>query len=337
MVDRAEPLRDIAHLGSVELLTPKLDRSLWFFEDVLGMEVVHTEGGSVHLRGYGDYATSTVKLTGARQPGLGCVSWRALSPQALERRAAAIDATGLGLGWGDGDFGRGPTYRFRDPDGHPMAIYYEEQKYRAPDHLRSTLKNLPMRYAGRGVNVRRIDHLALLANDVAANRAFAQQLLGFQLREQVLFDDGKVEIGSWLSPSPVHHQVAYVKDLKGGRGRLHHFSLWVDNREDVLRAADILAENGVFIEAGPSKHNNSQGFYLYSYEPGGNRIEVYSGSYLVFAPDWDVVTWNEHERGMGVYWGGALPESFIEYGTPDVPAPAPAPAPNSRMPVFDPY
>jgi len=337
MIGRPEPLHDIAHLGSVELLTPKPDRSVWYFRDVLGMEVVHTDAGSAYLRGYGDYAATTVKLTAARAPGVGCISWRTASPQALERRAAAINLTGLGLGWSDGDFGRGPTYRFRDPDGHLMAIYYEEQKYRAPDHLRSTLKNLPMKYAGRGVNVRRIDHLALFAKDVAVNRTFAQQLLGFQLREHVLFDHGKVEIGSWLSPSPVHHQVAYVKDLKGGSGRLHHFSLWVDNREDVLRAADILAENGVFIEAGPSKHNNSQGFYLYSYEPGGNRIEVYTGSYLVFAPDWDVVTWNEQERGMGVYWGGALPESFIAYGTPDVPAPAPAPAPTARMPVFDPY
>ena len=29
-----------------------------------------------------------------------------------------------------------------------MEVYYEEQKYVAPDHLRSTLKNLPMRYTG---------------------------------------------------------------------------------------------------------------------------------------------------------------------------------------------
>jgi hypothetical protein len=38
---------------------------------------------------------------------------------------------------------------------------------------------------------------------------------------------------------------------------------------------------------------------------------------------------------MGVDWGGALPASFIEYGTPDVLAAAPAP--KDRMPVFDPY
>ena len=199
-----------------------------------------------------------------------------------------------------------------------MEIYYEEQKYVAPPELHSNLKNLPQKFTGRGAGVRRIDHLALLAKDVEANRKFAQELLGFQLREQVRFDQGKTEIGSWMSPTAIHHQLAYVVDVKGAHGRLHHFSMWVDNRDDVMRAADILTENGIFIEAGPSKHNNSQGFYLYSYEPGGNRVEVYSSSFLVVAPDWEPVTWNEEERGTGTYWGATLPDSFIEYATPDV-------------------
>jgi catechol 2,3-dioxygenase len=327
-----EPVQDIAHLGNVELLTPKLDCTLWYFKDVLGMEVVHVNGGSVYLRGYGDHAASALKITAAPQPGVGCISWRAVSPAALERRVRAIEATGLGEGWIDGDFCRGPSYRFRDPEGHLMEVYYEEQKYVAPDHLRSTLKNLPMRYTAHGVNVRRIDHLALLARDVPANREFAQRSLGFRLHEQVVYENGTREIGAWLSPSIVHHQVAYVTDIKGGHGRLHHFSLWVDDRADVLRAADILAENGIFIEAGPSRHNNSQGFYLYSYEPGGNRIEVYSGSFLVLAPDWEPVTWNEEERGTGVYWGTALPESFINYATPDITAETAS----RSVPAFDP-
>ena len=335
MTRRTTPIQDIAHLGSVELLTPRLAESRWYFRDVLGMEIVHTTGSSVHLRGYGDYAASTVKLTEAKAPGVGCIAWRAVSPEALERRAAAIEKTGLGQGWNEGDYGRGRSYRFRDPDGHSMEIYFEETPYRAPEHLRSALKNMPMKYTGRGVGVRRIDHLALLAQDVAANRRFAQEQLGFSLREQVVFDHGKTEIGSWLSPSPVHHQVAYVKDVRGGRGRLHHFSLWVDNREDVLRAASLLSEHGVFIEAGPSMHNNSQGFYLYTYEPGGNRVEIYSGSYLVFAPDWEPVTWNEEERGTGVYWGGALPQSFLEYATPNIGAETSGTT-GKPVPVFDP-
>lgn len=330
----AEPILDIAHLGNIEILSPKPAESLDYFVNILGMENVHTEGNSVYLRGYGDYATSTVKLTAAKAPGVGCVSWRASSAQALQRRAKAIQDAGLGIGWTNGEYGRGPAFRFNDPEGHIMEVYYEEKSYEAPPHLQSKLKNLPQRFTGRGINVRRIDHLALLAKDVAKNREFAQDLLGLKLREQVRFNEGKTEIGSWLSPNPVHHQMAYVTDVKGGTARVHHFGLWVDEQQDVLRAAEILMEAGIFIEAGPSKHNNSQGFYLYHYEPGGNRMEVYSGSYLVFAPDFKPVMWNEAERGTGVYWGAALPESFLNYATPNVEA-TPEAAAAPKVPIFD--
>jgi catechol 2,3-dioxygenase len=155
-----------------------------------------------------------------------------------------------------------------------------------------------------------------LCKDVAGNREFVEQHLGLNLREQIRFENGAKEIGSWLSTTAVHHEVAYISDSKALNGRLHHFALWVDNREDVLRAADIFRENEVFIEAGPSKHNNSQAFYLYSYEPGGNRIEVYNSGFLVFAPDFEPVIWDEETRDGGVYWGQKLPDSFRTYATP---------------------
>lgn len=332
MSNENEPRHEIAHLGRIELLTPRPEQSLRFFHDVLGMELVHEDAESAWLRGYGDGAAATLKLTEAAAPGIGTIAWRTTSPQALRRRAAALDAAGLGDGWSNGDYGRGETFLCHDPEGHRMALYFEEQRYQPTDATRSTLKNLPSRYPARGVSVRRIDHLALLCNDVAANRSFAQDLLGMRLHEQVVFDHGATEIGSWLSPSPLHHQIAYVTDVKHGHARLHHVALWVDEREDVLRAADILRENGVFIEAGPAKHNNSQGFYLYSYEPGGNRVEIYAGSFLVLAPDFEPVRWDEQDRGTGVYWGGALPESFLRYATPDIPGEV-----VGTPPVFDPH
>ena len=51
------------------------------------------------------------------------------------------------------------------------------------------------------------------------------------------------------------------------------------------------------------------------------------------APDWEPVTWNEQERGRGTYWGGALPESFIQYGTPDIAVGEAQPDP-PKLPVF---
>jgi catechol 2,3-dioxygenase len=92
----------------------------------------------------------------------------------------------------------------------------------------------------------------------------------------------------------------------------------------------------VFIEAGPAKHNNSQAFYIYSYEPGGNRVEIYTGSFLVFAPDFEPVVWDETARGTGVYWGAALPESFLHYATPPAVPAALAPG-KPPAPVIDPH
>jgi catechol 2,3-dioxygenase len=316
-----EPLGDLAHIGHVELLSPKPEESLRFFVDILGMEIEATEGSSAFLRGWGDYQRYSLKLTEAPQAGLGHLALRAWSPAALERRVAAIEAFGLGLGWIDGDTGHGPAFRFRDPDGHLMEIYFETEKYDAPEGLRPSLKNQPQRYLGRGAAVKRLDHVNVLAEDVRASRVFAEEVLGYRLYERIELDDGS-EAGAWLSLSIAAHELIYVRDAYLARGRLHHVAFWVDTREEVLRAADLFLDSGVYIEAAPSKHAVAQGFFLYGFEPGGNRVEVTSGGYFVYDPDHEPTVWTEAERARGQAWGVKTIESFHTYGTPPIEEPA---------------
>ena len=169
----------------------------------------------------------------------------------------------------------------------------------------------------RGASVKRLDHVNLLAADVRASRVFAQDVLGYRLYEQVVLDDG-TEAGAWMSLSIAAHELIYVADAAGARGRLHHLAFWVDTREEVLRAADVFLEHDVHIEAAPSKHAIAQGFFLYGIEPGGNRIEVTHGGYLVYDPEAEPVIWSEAERARGQAWGVETVESFHRYGTPPV-------------------
>ncbi|WP_310582953.1 VOC family protein, partial [Deinococcus sp.] len=90
---------DLAHLAHVELLSPRPEDSLHFFTEVMGMGVSGQEGDSVYLRGWDDYEFHTLKLTASKVAGMGHVAFRATSPEALERRAAIIDAAGFGTGW----------------------------------------------------------------------------------------------------------------------------------------------------------------------------------------------------------------------------------------------
>jgi catechol 2,3-dioxygenase len=326
---------ELAHIGHAELLTPFPEDSLRFFVELFGMEIEARDGQSVFLRGWGDYQRYSLKLTESELPGLGHVAIRAWSPEALERRVKAIESTGLGIGWIDGDLGHGPAYQFTDPDGHRMELYFETERYRPPEHLRPALKNVPGRNVGRGAAVKRFDHVNVLAKDVAANRRFASEQLGFRLYEQIVLDSG-IEAGAWMSLTIAAHELIYVADHVGATGRLHHLAFFVDTREEVLRAADLMLDAEVPIEAAPSKHAVAQGMFLYVYEPGGNRVEVTTGTHFIYDPQYEPVVWSEAERARGQAWGVKTIETFHTYGTPDISGRATGPPipPTSRIPTL---
>ncbi|WP_431285269.1 catechol 2,3-dioxygenase [Humitalea sp. 24SJ18S-53] len=310
---------DIAHLGHVELLTPKLEESLRFFVDVMGMTEAGRQGDSVFLRGWDDYERYSLQLTASHTSGMGHAAFRTRSAQALERRIAALRAAGTEVVPHEKNFGHGTGWRFRDPDGHVFEIYWETEWYDAPQELRPALKNQAQRFPARGVSVRRLDHFNCLAVDVGACRAFFEATLGLRLTERIVLDTGE-EVGMWLTATNKSYDFAFTKEAHGVGGRFHHVTFALDSREAILQAADVFLENGVFIETGPHKHAVQQTFFLYVWEPGGNRVEVANaGARLVLAPDWKPITWTEAERRKGQAWGLKTIESFHTHGTPPLP------------------
>lgn len=306
---------DLAHLGHIELLTPRFDASLAFFKDVMGLHESGRQGESVFLRAWGDYERFTLQLTNAPRSGVGHLAFRARSAVVLQQMVAHLLTNGVQGAWRAAELGHGPAFRFHDPDGHAIEIYYETERYQPTgDHVPG-FKNLPQRYIPAGIAPKRLDHVNLLAQDIKACRLFFHELLGMRVTEQIVFDGG-AEMGAWLAATNKSYDLAFTKDSTAAHGRFHHLTYMMDSREDVLRAADILTERGVFIETGPHKHSIGQTFFLYFYEPGGNRIEVGSGGYLILDPDWQPVVWSKEERMKGQAWGLPTVSTFHTYGTP---------------------
>ena len=312
---------EIARLAHAELFTPDLDGSLWFFKTLLGMRETAREGDSVYLRCYEDPYHHSLKLTGAQDAGLGKLGWRTTSREAFERRATALDKSGLGAGYTSGDIGVGKTYAFTSPDGHPMELVWDVEKYRAPAELRSKILTRPSRRPLQGLPPRRLDHVNLMASDVTEQKLLLEQTLGFETRELVV--DGSVEIGAWLSVNALGHELAIMKDATGSRGRLHHLAFWFGVPQHNSDFAELCREYDIRIEAGPDMHGVTQGAFLYVFEPGGNRIELFGNSgILQFEPDWETRVWDlqEFATGAGLAVGGAtMPPEFLLYGTPSVP------------------
>src|SRR6476646_4593022 len=93
----------IGQLAHAELFTATPERTLWFFTELLGMQVTGTDGGSAYLRAYQDSYHHSLVVTESHDAGLGHVAWRANSAAALEEGAAKLEATGRGDGWIAGD------------------------------------------------------------------------------------------------------------------------------------------------------------------------------------------------------------------------------------------
>ncbi|KMK66161.1 VOC family protein [Puniceibacterium sp. IMCC21224] len=314
-----EPCFDLAHLGHVEILTDRFDDSLDFFTRVYGLTLSGQDADSAYLRAWDDYEFATLKLTLSDNTGIGHIGYRAASPQALERRAQAIMASGYKvIGWNDGDLSHGRAFRFEDPFGHLFEIYYDTVKYQHGDADRPALKNNASRFHHTGACPRRIDHLNLLAGDVREFRRFMETCLGSRVTEMIQLDNGRIG-GCWFTINNKTYDLACTEEHGGGTGRFHHVTYACDQREDILRAADIFLENGVHIETGPHKHAIQGTFFLYVWEPAGNRIELANaGARLILAPDWEPVVWTEADRKKGQAWGLKTIETFHTHGTPPV-------------------
>jgi catechol 2,3-dioxygenase len=307
--------RDLAHVGPVEIYTPVLEQSRDFFVDVLALREVRRDETSVYLHTWDDYQSWTVRLIQREQAGIGRTYLRTAGPEALDRLAAQVEVRAVVTDVP----GLGPVTLIADPDGHELGLYYDVGWYAADDTDRPALKNQAARYPGRGANVRRLDHVNYLAADVPATADFLAGVLGARCTEQIVKDDGTPQ-AIWYSVGQKTYDLVYTEDWTGTPGRLHHVAFATDTREEILRAADVCLDAGVHIETGPHKHAIQQTFFLYVWEPGGNRIELCNaGARLILAPDFKTISWTAAERAKGQAWGLKTIDTFHTHGTPVVP------------------
>ena len=314
-------MSDVAHLGHVEVLTDRFDESLDFFTRVYGLKSSLVEDGRAWLRAWDDYEFHSLLLTRSDRTGVGHIAYRCASDAALKRRVAAIEAAGYPVhGWTDDDPGHGRAFRFEDGFGHMFELYHDTRRAEPEGDDRPALKNMASRFHAQGACPRRIDHVNLLASDVSAFRAFMETALGARVTEMIRLDNGRIG-GCWFTVNNKTYDLACTEEHGRGQGRLHHLTYATDQREDILRAADIFLENGVHIETGPHRHAIQGTFFLYVWEPAGNRVELANaGARLILAPDHEPVVWTEAERKRGQAWGLKTIETFHTHGTPPVAA-----------------
>jgi catechol 2,3-dioxygenase len=317
----------LAHLGHAHLHVADLAASKAFFTETMGLTVTDEGDGVVYLRAWQDWEHHTLSLRQAQRSAVHHVGFRVEDPPSLEEFARRFDELNLAYEWvpRQTEPGQGEAIRFATPGGFPLELYWEMKQLRFTDSvLGSTLPSFPQKVPTVGIGPRRVDHVNVLANDVAGEQGWLEQVLGFKHRYYAEGEDGN-RLASWMSVTNLSHDIAVMRNRTGAGPRLHHFAYYVDSPDEVLRAATVLVEHGGRIEWGPGKHATSGATYLYFFEPSGHRMELWTGGMLIFAPDWAPIRWDRSVEAYGFnMWGTPAPDTFLTQGMEPVGAPVTA-------------
>ena len=297
----------ILRLSHVELRCPDLELSTAYYTEVVGLIETARESERVWLKGWDEHQHHSVVLNYAPTYGLDVMGFKVVAASDLDEFESRIEAVGIAtkrMAAGELGPGSGETVRFTAPSGHVVDLVHgmEQVGNMLPLH------NPPPEPQGlTGIHPPRIDHVFVMCEDVDGITAFFQEVLDFRLTEQILADDG-YQLATFLERTHTAHDIAFIT---GPNGAFHHVAFWVDDWNDLRRAADICAYHGVPIDAGPTRHGATRGWGLYFFDPAGNRNEVYTGGYWA-DPDREPITWTEAEMGRAVfYYEGVVDQRFL--------------------------
>lgn len=300
---------EILKAAHVELRVTDLERARAFYVDLLGLVETERDSERLYLRGYEEREHHSLVLRLARSPGLGHMAFRVGSPADLQALFELAQQAGLPVRWVEPgeERGLGRALRMQDPFGLPLEFYHETQ-------LQERLLQRFDRY--RGPHVMRLDHFNCQLPEVRSAYDWYVGRLGFFCSEYTETDEHPPRLwAAWLHRKQNVHDLAL---MTGTGPRLHHAGFWVQDASCVLRACDILAAAGLgpAIERGPGRHGLSNALFVYLRDPDGNRIELYTGDYLIADPDFPPIRWSLNDPRRATFWGHVPPRSWFDEASP---------------------
>ncbi|MCS5735697.1 VOC family protein [Herbiconiux daphne] len=302
----------LSHLSYVAITSPDVEASVKFYVEHVGLSVVDRIDGAVYLRCWGDYYAYSLVVVPGAEPALDTMAWRVSSSEALDEAANRVEAAGIRGEWLDDVPHIGRAYCFTGPWGHSMTLHWAVTRHAAADRVASIFPDRPEKRSTVAGAPRQLDHVTIATSDVDAFATWYNEVLGFRIMAKTILDEAPISVFSVLTTNEKSHDLGVVLDGSTRAGRINHYAFWVDTREELLIAADILLENDVPIEYGPSIHGIGEQNFLYYREPSSLRIELNTGGYRNYVPDWEPNTWRPSQGSNNFYRNGTMPISMTE-------------------------
>lgn len=285
--------------GHIQLRVLDMEEALAHYRDLIGLiEMDRDDQGRVYLKGWTEVDKFSVVLREADEPGMDFVGFKVLNNQVLEQLQGELVEFGCkveDIPAGELN-GCGRRVRFDSPTGHLFEIYAEKEQTGKWGVSSTNPEAFPLDL--KGMKATRFDHCLLYGGDLDGTLKLFQQVLGFDLAEQVMDENG-TRVAQFLTISTKAHDIAFIKHPEDGK--FHHASFYLETWEDVLRAADLISITDTSLDIGPTRHGLTHGKTIYFFDPSGNRSEVFCGGDYHY-PDHEPVTWTTDQLGKAIFY-----------------------------------
>lgn len=247
-------------LGYVALNVTDIEKSMTFYRDILGLDLMASENRTAFFRCSHDH--HNVILYEAEKPGLKRIGWEVENVENLE--LAHEHFTALGLKPHDVDENelsvlcQGRSFRVREPNTKLTFEYY------------GNIQQSPKEFQPRVAKIAQLGHVAVRTKDFPATLNFATQKMNFRVSDTF----GNVLAFLRCFPNPYHHSYALGRATENG---LHHVNFMVADIHDVGRAFHRLRNADVPIVFGPGFHPISGSVMIYFLDPDGLTLEYSYG------------------------------------------------------------
>jgi catechol 2,3-dioxygenase len=296
----------IMRLGRIQLRCHNWEKSVEYYKQVIGLVETARDENHVYLKAWDEYDHHSVILEKSDSAGLDHLAFKVKDEadldyyeQKLIEYGVEVTRTPAGTRVAEGE-----AVRFQLPTGQFMELYHQ---------IEVVGNGLPLTNPDPwpdglvGIHPPRLDHLLISGDDVEGTTKLLQDVFGFGMSERVLLEDGESMLATWLFITNTAHDIAVIKGPNGG---VHHVAFYLDEWNDIRKAADIMGKNHVSIDIGPTRHGITRGTTIYFFDPSGNRNEVFCGGYITYA-DFPTITWTFDSLGAAIfYYNKELNERF---------------------------
>ena len=285
----------ILRTGRVQLRMTNWEESINYYKNVLGLIEVAREDDLVYLKAWDEHDHHSVILQKADTAGLEHLGFKVESPEDLDMYEKKLNDYGVAtirIPAGT-RIAEGEAVRFQLPTEQYVELYAEIEQIGNGLPL---VNPAPWPDGLVGIAPPRLDHLLIAGEDVAGSTKLLMDVFGFSMAERLVQEDGESYIATWLFVTNTPHDIAIIA---GPNGKLHHVGFFLDEWNDIRRAADIIGKNNVSLDKGPVRHGITRGTTIYFFDPSGNRNEVYCGGYIAHK-DHPTITWTADKLGEGI-------------------------------------